>query len=93
MPEWRRDGKEIFYRDGRRVLSVPITTGERLDSGASTVLFEGLYSNLPSTSDFMPAPDGSRFLMYKAQVDPESHGELILVQNWFEELERLAPTN
>ncbi len=39
------------------------------------------------------SPDGQRFLMVKLdERKPQPVTELILVQNWFEELRRLAPT-
>jgi len=38
------------------------------------------------------APDGERFLMIK-RSEETSTTELILVQNWFEELKRLVPTD
>jgi hypothetical protein len=38
---------------------------------------------------FDVAPDG-RFLMARG-ADPEKVREIVLVQNWFEELERMAP--
>jgi len=37
-------------------------------------------------------PDGERFLMVKDAPDPTSTAVIILVQNWFQELERLVPT-
>ena len=40
--------------------------------------------------------DGQRFLMIKeagATTDDAREPEIILVQNWLEELKRLAPTN
>ena len=37
--------------------------------------------------------DGSRFLMVKVEErKPQPVTEMILVQNWFEELQRLVPT-
>ncbi len=41
------------------------------------------------------APDGQRFLMIKEGTPAESGTppSLILVQNWFEELRRLVPTD
>ena len=40
------------------------------------------------------SPDGERFLMIKeGGSDESSPAELILVQNWVDELERLVPTN
>ena len=38
------------------------------------------------------SPDGERFLMIKESAGGDST-ELILVQNWFEELKRLVPTD
>ncbi len=37
-------------------------------------------------------PDGERFLMVKNAPDPTSTADIILVQNWFQELERLVST-
>ncbi len=42
------------------------------------------------------SPDGERFLMIKeggGADDTSAPSQLILVQNWFEELRRLVPTN
>jgi hypothetical protein len=35
-------------------------------------------------------PDGQRFVMVKG-ADPRGTREIVLVQNWFEELKRIAP--
>jgi hypothetical protein len=38
-------------------------------------------------------PDGQKFLMVKLEErKPQPVTEMILVQNWFEELKRLCPT-
>ncbi len=37
-------------------------------------------------------PDGERFLMNKESEEELPMTELIVVENWFEELKRLAPT-
>jgi hypothetical protein len=40
------------------------------------------------------SPDGERFLMVKLEErKSQPVTELVLVQNWFEELRRLAPAN
>ncbi len=39
------------------------------------------------------APDGERFLMIRESANDTREGEIIVVQNWFEELRRLVPTN
>jgi hypothetical protein len=38
------------------------------------------------------SPDGQRFLMIKEDdAQPESNDELVVVQNWLEELKELVP--
>ena len=57
------------------------------------VLFEGLYDT-HRNRNYDVARDG-RFLMVKdvTPTDPASaRKHLVLVQNWFEELKRLVPT-
>ena len=40
-PVWRRDGKEIFYREGLRLMSVEVTTNkDHIDLGTPRTLFE-----------------------------------------------------
>ena len=53
------------------------------------VVFDGLYYSWRGRA-YDVSPDGQRFLMIKDDANPL---ELILVQNWFEELKRLVPTN
>ncbi len=62
------------------------------------MLFEGQYVlpvGFPSRR-FDIAPDGQRFLMLKppgaATDDVTAAPDLVLVQNWFDELQRLVPT-
>jgi WD40 repeat protein len=61
-PHWRRDGKELFYRSGRKVMAVQIQLGPELIIGKPRMLFEG---------DFDPrydvTPDGQRFVMVRAE--------------------------
>ena len=92
-PVWSADGTELFYMslDGRQVLSVPVTSEAGLTPGTPRVVFEGSYRPpvSPITSFHMDA-DGERFVAIKAA--PASQAQLVLVQNWFEELKRLVPT-
>ena len=38
------------------------------------------------------SPDGQRFLMVKRSEATVARSSIVLVQNWFEELTRLVPT-
>ena len=64
--------------------------------GNAELLFEGPYLNLLGSRTYDVAPDGERFVMVQlgsSATDAEAQAELIIVQNWFEELRRLVPTN
>jgi hypothetical protein len=51
------------------------------------------YASWGAVRDWDVSLDGNRFLMVKlGERRPEPVTELILVQNWFQELKRLCPT-
>ena len=91
-PRWSRDGDELFYRSGIRLMAVTIETEPELKLGNPKVLFEepfelNAYITVDEQPDYDVAPEGDRFLM----VADRSVGEIKLILNWFEELERLVP--
>ena len=94
-PMWSRDGRELFYRNGDKMMAVAISTEPELAPGRPTLLFEGRYQSGVSAgnpaTNYDVAPDG-RFVMIRAD---ESSGptQINVVLNWFEELKRLVPTN
>ena len=62
-PLWSHDGTELYYREGRAVMAVPVETGDSFTAGPPETLFEGPYlDDLARNYDL--APDG-RFLMIK----------------------------
>jgi serine/threonine-protein kinase len=80
MHNWSRDGRELCYREGNRVMAVAVEGGAgRFKMSTPRPLFE--------TSDTGPEdvlPDG-RFLMIQSP-QPDRPRELKLVLNWFLEL-------
>jgi Tol biopolymer transport system component len=93
---WSRDGRELFYRNGNgEMVAVAVSAGSAAPpTGAQRVLF----SATPYVSDFNSrmydvSRDGRRFVMLR--LDRADRGgtqaQLIVVQNFFEELKRLAP--
>jgi len=90
-PIWAPDSGELYFRKGEEVLAVNIVTEPRLSAGAVRVLFEGRYysvRDLPRAYDL--SPDGEHFVMIQ---EGERWGtRLEVVENWFEELKRLVPT-
>jgi len=95
-PRWGPDGEELFFLhetdDGDAEILMVTVTGEPVFSaGDPEVLFAGDYltGNRPVWDISL---DGQRFLLQKGQqvVEDESTA-LVVVDNWFEELNRLAP--
>jgi len=93
-PLWARSGRELFYRQGPRIWSVDIGPGPGLSTGKPHLLFEQpAYASWGAVRDWDISLDGQRFLMMKLEErKPQPVIEMILVQNWFEELKRLVPT-
>jgi serine/threonine-protein kinase len=94
-PLWARSGRELFYLvEPGRMMSVSIPPGPTFAAGKPQVMFEGRYYTGGGRS-YDVSPDGRRFLMIKearptGEVPPPA--QLIVVQNWTEELKRLVPT-
>jgi Tol biopolymer transport system component len=93
-PLWSKDGKRLFYRWQDQVWAVDVRTDGGSAAGKPRLLFErpGYYSSGPIRS-YDLSLCSKRFLMMKLdQRKPTPVTEMILVQNWFEELRRLVPT-
>jgi serine/threonine-protein kinase len=97
-PMWAPNG-ELFYRslNGQRMFSVSLTGGPNPKPGTPVEVFNASYYIAPTgspRSQYDVTPDGKRFLMLPAgpASDAATAGRrIIIVQNWFEELKRLAP--
>jgi Tol biopolymer transport system component len=93
-PLWNRNGRELFYRSGKKMMAVEIVTKPSFSPGTPKVLFEGQYQSLPtiSTPNYDVSPDGQRFLMLKPVEQVQAAPTQInVVLNWFEELKRRVP--
>jgi serine/threonine-protein kinase len=99
MPLWGPDGRELFYLSlGGQLTAVPIEANGSFTFGNSEVVFEETYffrGPLFRGRMYDISPDGKRFLMVK-EGGPGAETEatqLILVQNWLDELKRLVPVD
>ncbi|HTU33542.1 MAG TPA: protein kinase [Candidatus Acidoferrum sp.] len=94
-PQWSRNGRELFYREGNKMMAADITAQAGLIVGKPRELFEGNY--LPVSSGYVRAqydisPNGDRFLMLKAAGQKDAGPTQInVVLNWTEELTRVVP--
>ena len=97
QPLWARNGRELFYRSGDAVMSVPVETRAGFVARNPVVLFKGQFAPSLSGRNYDVSPDGRRFLMLKvgsgADAQNTPPARFIIVENWFEELKRLVPTH
>ncbi len=93
-PVWNRNGRELFYRSGDKMMAVDIDAQPGFTAGKPRVLFEGRYEPPPGTSpNYDVSPDGQRFLMVKpSEAGETAPTQINVVLNWFEELKRRVPT-
>jgi serine/threonine-protein kinase len=88
-PRWSRNGDDLFYRDGARMMVVEVNADADLRLGTPKMLFER--ESARGTFDVML--DGQRFVMVDNSQAVPLPTQLVLVQNWAEELKRLVPAN
>jgi len=97
---WSPAGNEIFYRRGNEMWAASIEV-EADSDGVQIVESRRLFSTEPYFTDnnnrptFDVAADGQRLLMMRSENESAGalagQSSLVVVENWFEELRRLAP--
>ena len=95
-PLWAPDGQELFFKVGSDVMAVTVETEPTFNPGNPEVLFTGQYrsSSAGRGPAWDVAPDG-RFLMIRSAgaTGQAAAPHIVVVENWFEELQRLVPIN
>jgi Tol biopolymer transport system component len=88
QPEWRREGRELFYRaPDRKLMAVPIERGAGFEAGRPQPLFELPPEPGPWIQGggdqrvYAPAADGQRFLISRP-IGEESSAPITVVLNW-----------
>ena len=90
---WSRNGHELFYREGDALMAVAVDmSGGVLRAEKPRRLFSGQYSGAGRDLQFDVAPDARRFVMVKSD-DASTLRQLTVVQNWSEELKRVAQSS
>jgi serine/threonine-protein kinase len=87
---WAPDGRELFYRNGDRMMAVDIVTQPTLRPGKPRLLFERAFAKGGPWRDYDVSLDGRRFLMLKPTREDVPLTQLNVVLNWQEELQRLV---
>jgi len=91
-PRWNPRGGELFYRIGDKMMAVDISLNDIPEMGQPRLLFEKHILSSDRTDDDV-MPDGKRFIMIDDSEAVPRPTELVVVQNFAEELKRLAPTD
>jgi serine/threonine-protein kinase len=96
-PAWSRDGHELFYMgEGSdknvAMMDAPIVTSPSFSIGTPRKLFEGVFTVSGGSRSYDVTPDGRRFIMVQPHEQaPLPVSQIVVVQNWAEELKRIAP--
>jgi serine/threonine-protein kinase len=85
QPRWNRNGRELFFRSGAKLMAVDVETGAAFRAGVPRMLFQ------KASSDYDVAPDGRRFLMLKPAAAAAESSDLHVILNWFDDLRRRVP--
>jgi hypothetical protein len=94
-PVWSRNRPELYYRNGAgEMVVVPVLPGPEFKTGTQQVLFSAKeYRRDSYHAAYDVTANGQRFVMIRISESGSIDQQLIIVENWFEELQRLAPTN
>jgi hypothetical protein len=100
-PVWKRNGGELYYRNGDSMMAVPVSTNPTFSAGRPQELWKRHYTAGMSSSCGPPGhtssnydvtADGKRFLMVKD--DDQDHAtstQIVIALGWAEDLSRMAP--
>ncbi len=89
-PRWSRDSHRLYFLEGQRLMVVEIESGTRLGFSAPREVLRGTNR----TGRYDVGPDGRFLMTIPLEGDGISGGQanqIVIVQNWFEELKRLVP--
>ncbi len=87
-PKWARDGKELFYVEGTRMMAVPVRTDGEFSAGRAQFLFERRDTLANEDADYDVLGDG----FVTVQRDSLAQmSEFRVIQNWTAGLTSLAP--
>jgi serine/threonine protein kinase len=80
QPRWVRNGKEIVYRNGTKMMSVPVEVRPELQTGKPLELFDRKFDRGASVSAYDVTADGQTFVMTRSERDNPT--EIRVVIGW-----------
>jgi len=79
-PRWLRNGREITYRNGTRVMSIPVQLQPTLQAGKPSELFDRKFDRGFGVAGYDVTSDGQTFVMTRSQHSAPS--EIRVVMEW-----------
>jgi Tol biopolymer transport system component len=90
-PRWARDGRKLYFREGRLLVVAAIEAGGNgVRVGVPESLHELGVSRFAGSTYAVATDDRVMVLEDRASAE---RNRLVVVENWFQELERLVPAN
>jgi serine/threonine protein kinase len=89
-PIWARSGRELYYLEGDKLMTVAVELQPAFRFKSPALVFEARYLRGGQPPSYDVASDG-RFLMLKSSGPRAAAAEIVVVQNWLEELKQRVP--
>jgi serine/threonine-protein kinase len=90
-PVWSADGRELFFRSGDAIFSVPVSTSGAFTAGQPRAVARGAFEpGINGYPNYDVARDGTRFLVVQPAAEREAPLQLALVPGWRAELEAVT---
>jgi eukaryotic-like serine/threonine-protein kinase len=80
QPRWVRNGKEIVYRNGTKMMSVPVQLRADLQTGKPMELFDRKFDRGAAVNAYDVSTDGQTFVMTRSERDNPT--EIRVVIGW-----------
>jgi eukaryotic-like serine/threonine-protein kinase len=90
-PVWARNGQELFYWSGDRMMAVAVTTDATFGASKPRVLFEA--KALPEDSPSYDVTSDGEFLMIEPGESDTPPTQINVVLNWLQEVRHRAATS
>ncbi len=90
-PLWGRDGRELFYLNGNKIMSAAVATHPTFTASHPRVVVETHMENPgPPRNGVFDVGDGQRFVIVKPSGEKAGLAEIRIVLGWLDELRRHA---
>jgi Tol biopolymer transport system component len=88
FPQWRADGKELFFQGANRgIMAVSLSAGASFEAGTPRLLFKTALAQGFEACGWAVTRDGQRFIVNTASDTTEA-GHFVVVTDWTTELRR-----